>query len=147
MVGNIDYKNGQILGKIDSNNDRGIFGVLEEDMNLYDESQALPAASQEEVREGNALVRCCIDGEIHDYTIEIMDLDLADDKDNRNMVIKITDPNLLNRTNGIIQGMGVIDNMDNTKKPVNAGFSAVTLKENQTSVPDQHRHIRTDDPL
>lgn len=105
MVGNIDYKNGQILGKIDSNNDRGIFGVLEEDMNLYDESQALPAASQEEVREGNALVRCCIDGEIHDYTIEIMDLDLTDDKDNRNMVIKITDPNLLNRTNGIIQGM------------------------------------------
>ena len=30
---------------------------------------------------------------------------MTDDKDNRNMVIKITDPNLLNRTNGIIQGM------------------------------------------
>ena len=23
---------------------------------------------------------------------------------------------------GIVQGMGVIDNMDNTKKPVNTGF-------------------------
>lgn len=48
---------------------------------------------------------------------------------------------------GLVLWLGVIDNMDNTKKPVNAGFSAVTLKENQTSVPDQHRYIRTDDPL
>lgn len=48
---------------------------------------------------------------------------------------------------GIAFGMGVIDNRDNTKKPENKGFSAVTLKLTPTSVSDQHRHIRIDAPL
>lgn len=40
MVGNIDYKHGQILGQIESNNENGIFGTLAEDAGFYDESQA-----------------------------------------------------------------------------------------------------------
>ena len=54
---------------------------------------------------------------------------------------------LLEKTGGIVQGMGVIDNRDNTKKPENKGFSTVTLKLPPTLVSDPHRHIRIDDPL
>ena len=63
------------------------------------------------------------------------------------MTIRITDERLLNLTGGIVQGMGVIDNRDNTKKPENKGFSTVTLKLPPTLVSDPHRHIRIDDPL
>ena len=45
---------------------------------------------------------------------------------------------------GIVQGMGVIDNMDNTKKPRNTELLAVTLTMNRISVSDQHRHIKMD---
>ena len=68
-----------------------------------------------------------MDGTVKDYAVEIESIDMGSVDKNRDMVIQITDPELLNRTNGIVQGMGVIDNMDNTKKPVNTGFSAVTL--------------------
>lgn len=43
--------------------------------------------------------------------------------------------------------MGVIDNRDNTRKPENMGFSAVTLNLTMIQVSDQHRHIRVDVPL
>ena len=63
------------------------------------------------------------------------------------MIIKIIDEELMEITGGIVQGMGVIDNRDNTKKPENKGFSTVTLKLPPTLVSDPHRHIRIDDPL
>ena len=47
---------------------------------------------------------------------------------NKSIVLRVTDETLLRITGGIVQGMGVIDNRDNTKKPVNNRFSAVTLK-------------------
>ena len=37
---------------------------------------------------------------------------------NKGMVIRVVDEELLKLTGGIVQGMGVIDNRDNTKKPV-----------------------------
>ena len=105
MVGNIDYKRGQILGKIESNNDNGIFGTLSDDVQLYDESQALPVGFRHEIEKGPAIVRCCVDGEIRDYDVEIESLELGGSGKNRDMVIKITDEELLNTTNGIVQGM------------------------------------------
>ena len=105
MVGNIDYKYGQILGTIESNNDNGIFGTLSEDVALYDESQALPVGFRHEVEKGPAVVRCCVDGEVRDYEVEIESLELGAAGKNRDMVIKITDKDLLNTTNGIVQGM------------------------------------------
>ena len=105
MVGNIDYKHGQILGQIESNNENGIFGTLAEDAQLYDESQALPVGFRQEVEKGPATVRCCVEGDVKDYEVEIESLEPGGSGKNRDMVIKITDENLLNTTNGIVQGM------------------------------------------
>ena len=105
MVGNIDYKHGQILGQIESNNENGIFGTLAEDARLYDESQALPVGFRQEVEKGPATVRCCVEGDVKDYEVEIESLEPGGSGKNRDMVIKITDENLLNTTNGIVQGM------------------------------------------
>ena len=62
----------------------------------------------------------------------------------RNLLLQVNDKRLLEQTGGIVQGMGVIDNMDNTKKPRNTELLAVTLTMNRISVSDQHRHIKMD---
>lgn len=115
MVGNIDYRHGQILGKIESNNDNGIFGTLSDDVWLYDESQALPVGFRHEVEKGPATVRCCVDGEVRDYDVAIESLELGGSGKNRDMVIKITDEELLNTTNGIVQGMSGSPIIQNNK--------------------------------
>ena len=50
-------------------------------------------------------MRCCVEGDIKDYEVEIESLEPGGSGKNRDMVIKITDENLLNTTNGIVQGM------------------------------------------
>ena len=45
-------------------------------------------------------------------------VDYSGKEENKGILIRVTDPELLELTGGIVQGMGVIDNRDNTKKPV-----------------------------
>lgn len=78
---------------------------MAEDAGFYDESQALPVGYRHEVEKGPATVRCCVEGNIRDYEVEIESLELGGSGKNRDMVIKITDEDLLNATNGIVQGM------------------------------------------
>ncbi len=105
MIGSINYRQGKILGNIRSNNENGIFGSLAEDFYLYDESKAIPVASKHEIEKGPASIRCCVDGEVKDYAVEIQSIDPGGMNENRDMVIQIKDPDLLKRTNGIVQGM------------------------------------------
>ncbi len=53
---------------------------------------------------GPALVRTSISGQVKDYSVEIQRIDMTGNKKNKSLVIKITDPELLNLTGGIIQG-------------------------------------------
>ena len=105
MIGSIDYRQGEILGAITSNNENGIFGSLAEEVCLYDEQQALPVGYKQDIEKGPASIRCCVDGTVKDYAVEIESIDMGSVDKNRDMVIQITDPELLNRTNGIVQGM------------------------------------------
>jgi stage IV sporulation protein B len=105
MVGNIDYRYSQVMGTIESNNENGIYGTFGENIELYDESQAIPVGYSNEIKKGAAVIRCYIDGEVKDYAVEIESIRRSGDEKNRDMVIKITDEELLKETNGIIQGM------------------------------------------
>ena len=51
-----------------------------------------------------SLVRTSISGQVKDYSVEIQRIDMTGNKKNKSLVIKITDPELLNLTGGIIQG-------------------------------------------
>ena len=57
------------------------------------------------IKEGKASIFCTLDdNEIKEYSIEIEKV-LLTSSGNKNMIIKITDKNLLEKTGGIIQGM------------------------------------------
>ncbi|MBR0277983.1 MAG: SpoIVB peptidase [Clostridia bacterium] len=90
------------IGEIDKNNDFGIYGKFFDSP----KSEALiETATRNEILQGPAVMYCCTDGEeVSKYNIEIEAINL-NSYDNKSMVIKVTDENLIAKTGGIVQGM------------------------------------------
>lgn len=98
ITGNID---GSELGKITKNTEIGIFGKL----NTPTNGKALPVADKKEIKTGDAVILSDVDGNgVKEYSIEIKRIfpPMSDTKD---MIIKITDSTLIEKTGGIVQGM------------------------------------------
>ena len=99
-------KSNKIIGNIYKNTDLGIFGVVKNNSNLkLDYSKKMNVAPRQEISLGEASILSDIDGEIRQYKIEIQKIYLNNNYDNKCMLIKVTDEELLNKTGGIIQGM------------------------------------------
>lgn len=82
----------------------GVFGVLNK-LPERSKDALLPIAGEDEVREGEAVIRCTLDeGGVKEYTVKIVKL-CGNDPDGKNFVIEVTDPELLEKTGGIVQGM------------------------------------------
>ena len=93
------------LGVIEKNTDAGIYGELNSDRSWIGEEVPIQVAKKEEIKTGEARIRCYIDGEVKEYTICITQIDKESDQVNKGMVIQVTDTELLEKTGGIIQGM------------------------------------------
>ncbi len=94
-----------IMGNIMANTPFGIFGRAYSSFNnpVYD---ALPIAPISQVREGNAKILTVLEGEtIGEYDIEIEKIIKQASPNSKGMIIKVTDPELIKQTGGIIQGM------------------------------------------
>lgn len=94
-----------IMGNIMSNTPFGIFGKAYKDFhNPYYPS--LPVATMTQVHEGHAKILTVLEGEkIQEYDIEIQKIIKQSYPNGKGMIIKITDPKLLSKTGGIVQGM------------------------------------------
>jgi stage IV sporulation protein B len=62
-------------------------------------------AFKQEIQLGKASIRSAVSGELRDYEIEIQELYLNEDDVNKGMIFQVTDPELLELTGGVIQGM------------------------------------------
>ena len=102
LIGNI--KNKDKIGNIEENTNVGIYGKITND-ELIDKSKAIDIGLKDSVEIGKATILCNIDGSVKPYEIEIESINKYNIDNSKSMVIKITDENLLNKTNGIIQGM------------------------------------------
>lgn len=90
------------VGSIMINGATGVYGTTR---TAFSGRQAEVAFSQE-VTVGPATLLTTIDGtQPKAYTIEIERLNLAGEDENRNLVIRVTDRQLLEATGGIVQGM------------------------------------------
>ncbi|AIF51512.1 stage IV sporulation protein B [Pelosinus sp. UFO1] len=95
-----------LLGNIQKNTKFGIYGQLHDNIanDLY--SEAIPVASMNQVQTGPAEILTVVDGQtIERFKIEIQKVNLQEYPDGKGLVIKITDPILLEKTGGIVQGM------------------------------------------
>ena len=89
------------MGNLSKNTGRGVFGKV-----ACPYADTLPVAAGSEVRTGPATIRSTIDGTaLREYTVEIMKIYPNAGEKGRNMVLKVTDPTLLETTGGIVQGM------------------------------------------
>lgn len=117
LRGVINYREENRIGTICGNSQYGIRGQMEP--GKYTESmKKIPTGLKQEIQTGKAEIRCDIGDGIREYQCEILEIDSNARDTNKCFVLRITDDDLLSRTGGIVQGMGVIDNRDNTKKPV-----------------------------
>lgn len=99
-------KGGDEIGALDNNTSYGVFGSVENEYYNNLNGEELLVASRNEVKLGNATLRCTVDGMTpKDYSIEIIKSNQSTSKDQKNMVIRITDSELLAKTGGIVQGM------------------------------------------
>lgn len=105
MTGMIVYSDDRILGDITSNSVRGIFGRCNSKALALGTEEALPIGLKQEIEKGPARILCTVDGTTRYYDIEITELHLDHDNVNRGIELKVTDPELIALTGGIVQGM------------------------------------------
>ena len=92
------------LGDIEKNTEFGIYGSL--NINNISSNDKIKVASRSEIKKGLAYILCSIDGnEPKEYEIEIENINIENNINNRSMKIRITDEELIEKTGGIICGM------------------------------------------
>ncbi|HEY8418966.1 MAG TPA: SpoIVB peptidase [Clostridia bacterium] len=98
-------KEGKKLGVVEKNNRFGVYGVLEERLlnPLY--PNPIEIAKRREVKPGKAKIVSTLDSEIKEYDIEIIKTNNQKTSEEKSMVIRVTDPELIKKTGGIVQGM------------------------------------------
>lgn len=105
MTGMIIYSNDRILGEITDNSVRGIFGVCNSKALEMGDMKPLPIGLKQEIETGPAQILCTVDGTTQYYDVEITAVHLNHDNINRGIELKVTDPELIAVTGGIVQGM------------------------------------------
>lgn len=95
-----------VLGDVRVNSNEGIFGKINnKDCELLKQS-TMSIALQHEVKEGEAYILTDVAGQgIQDYQVNITKVSNFNNANSKGMVVEITDEKLLNKTNGIVQGM------------------------------------------
>ncbi len=93
------------LGTLSANTASGVFGTVEAEDFAGGLTDALPVAAASEVRTGPAVIIANVEGDhVSEYDVEILQI-VANSTDGRDLVISVTDPELIAATGGIVQGM------------------------------------------
>ena len=92
-------------GSLYANTECGLFGKIEGESNAITDDTRVPVAPGCEVRPGKASILAnCGGDEVREYEVQIERV-YAASSPTRNLLLRVTDPALLERTGGIVQGM------------------------------------------
>ena len=92
----------QPIGVLKSNTQQGVFGICENGW----EGQAMEVATAAQVKTGDAVIRANISGDtVREYSVKILKIYPKARDNGRNLLLRVTDPELLAATGGIVQGM------------------------------------------
>ena len=100
------FYDGGYLGDVDANTRHGVFGHLSQELvnSMYPNS--IDAAEHGEMRTGSARILTTVGDEgLREYDCEIVRLHDQSDAADKSFTIKVTDPDLIGVTGGIVQGM------------------------------------------
>ena len=134
----------QVLGELTYNTQEGVFGKLARDSFA---GEAIPTASWQEITTGSAVIRSTVGrGETRDYSVEILKIYPNGQNGQRNLLLKVTDPALLEKTGGIVQGMSGSPILQNGKligAVTHVCVTSMMPKDAESVDRDQFRSPRT----
>ena len=94
---------GQTLGRIDLNADSGVYSILTGSLNL---SRMAEVALKQEIKDGEAQILCTVEGDTPRlYDCRVKKRGSAGRSASQNLLVTVTDKELLKITGGIVQGM------------------------------------------
>lgn len=97
-------REGKVYGTVTQNTNCGIFGYLSGNVDINDNQYEV--SLKNEVTTGDAKILCTVSGnDCEEYDIKIEKVNYNNEIDRKDMVIRVTDKNLLEKTGGIVQGM------------------------------------------
>lgn len=92
-------------GSIDTNNKYGVFGEIKNGSDLFNQKK-YEVGGRLSVKPGKAKILCCLNGKtIEEFDIEIIKTNYQKRSNDKSMVIRVIDEDLIKRTGGIVQGM------------------------------------------
>lgn len=98
-------KSGSEVGSLDKNCEVGVFGDFQLKDSKFSNKKIL-TMSKDKVKTGKAQIYCTIDGTTPDfYDVEIVKINYQGQNNKKNMVIRVVDERLIEKTGGIVQGM------------------------------------------
>jgi stage IV sporulation protein B len=100
------FKEHHVLGTIQKNTQFGIFGSMTSTPEHGAITEGIPVAFAEDVQEGPAEILTVVNGQkVERYKIEVVHAAKQESPATKGIIIRITDPRLLDKTGGIVQGM------------------------------------------
>ena len=94
------------IGYLSKNTQQGIYALPRNEATLSHTAEPLPVAAKNEIKTGAATIRSTVSGtDTREYSVEIVKIYSIGSRTGRNMLLRITDPALLETTGGIVQGM------------------------------------------
>jgi stage IV sporulation protein B len=100
------FSESEEIGQLKKNTLTGIYGDVNGVCTKGIYKEPIPVAMQNEIKEGPAKILSSINGnDVKEYDIVIEKLTHQTKANSKSMVIRITDPELLEKTGGIVQGM------------------------------------------
>lgn len=106
FIGSINYNESNRIGNITDNRNNGIYGFIDSSDTLISQYglKQMDISFKEDIEKGEAFIQTFVSGRCELYRISIDDISY-NDSSNRNITFSVTDKNLLDITNGIVQGM------------------------------------------
>lgn len=90
------------VGELSKNTAQGVFGVSKDGW----DTEQIPVADASEIKAGKATILSTVSGGMaREYSVEILKIYPKARQTGRNLLIHVTDPELLEITGGIVQGM------------------------------------------
>ena len=100
LVGSLTQR--EPMGSLYRNTAQGVFGKTDG----LSAGEAIPVGDAEQIHTGAAVILSTVTGDTpREYSVEIVKVYSAHRNGGRNMLLKVTDPTLLETTGGIVQGM------------------------------------------
>ena len=100
-----------VYGTIEQNEETGIYGTYSDD---YNSKELVQVGSIDEIELGEAYIKTTLDNnKVENFNIEILSIDK--DSDTKNILFKVTDSTLLEKTGGIVKGMSGSPIIQNNK--------------------------------